>query len=160
MLGGLLGWGQATQAAELALDEGGDAVQVVKEVDGGTETVRGHLPMVVTTDLRLNEPRYASLPNIVRAKKKKLEKVALDSYGPGLEPRLEVLEVCGELLPLLSPLSSLHLPSPALPLHTLPLSSSPQQRRWWVADECLGQKNRHHDRAAVRWPMWTAWWQS
>ena len=104
MLAGLLGWGQATQAAELALAEGSDTVQVVKEVDGGTETVRGRLPMVVTTDLRLNEPRYASLPNIVRAKKKKLEKAKLDSYGPGLEPRLEVLEVSGELcLPLAVP---------------------------------------------------------
>ncbi|KAI5856399.1 hypothetical protein BZA05DRAFT_388348 [Tricharina praecox] len=91
MLAGLLGWGQATQAAELTLE--GDNITVVKEVDGGTETVRGKLPMVVTTDLRLNEPRYASLPNIMKAKKKKLDKVALAEYGAGLERRLEVLQV-------------------------------------------------------------------
>jgi electron transfer flavoprotein beta subunit len=94
MLAGLLGWGQATQAAEIQLAE--DSVKVVKEVDGGTETVQGKLPMVVTTDLRLNEPRYASLPNIMKARKKKLEKETLESYGPGLEGRLEVLEVSGE----------------------------------------------------------------
>lgn len=94
MLAGLLGWGQATQAAELHLE--GDKIRVVKEVDGGTETVSGSLPMVVTTDLRLNEPRYASLPNIMKAKKKKLEKVDLASYGAGLEARLQVLEVVGK----------------------------------------------------------------
>ena len=99
MLAGLLGWGQATQAAEVKLD--GDRLTVVKEIDGGTETVRGKLPMVVTTDLRLNEPRYASLPNIMKAKKKKLDKVALKEYGEGLERRLEVLQVVGwsSLLP-------------------------------------------------------------
>jgi len=91
MLAGLLGWPQATQAAEISLD--GDALTVVKEIDGGTETVRGNLPMVVTTDLRLNEPRYASLPNIMKAKKKELNKVALKDYGDGLDPRLEVLQV-------------------------------------------------------------------
>ncbi|KAF8540951.1 hypothetical protein BDD12DRAFT_879624 [Trichophaea hybrida] len=91
MLAGLLGWGQATQAAEIKLQE--DSVKVVKEVDGGTETVQGKLPMVVTTDLRLNEPRYASLPNIMKAKKKKLDKETLESYGAGLEGRLEVLKV-------------------------------------------------------------------
>jgi electron transfer flavoprotein beta subunit len=94
MLAGLLGWGQATQAAEIELKD--DVVKVVKEVDGGTETVQGKLPMVVTTDLRLNEPRYASLPNIMKAKKKKLEKETLESYGEGLERRLEILEVAGE----------------------------------------------------------------
>jgi len=93
MLAGLLGWPQATQAAEISLD--GDALTVVKEVDGGTETVRGNLPMVVTTDLRLNEPRYASLPNIMKAKKKELNKIALKDYGDGLDPRLEVLQVVG-----------------------------------------------------------------
>jgi electron transfer flavoprotein beta subunit len=97
MLAGLLGWGQATQAADIKLE--GDSVQVVKEVDGGTETVKGNLPMVVTTDLRLNEPRYANLPNIMKAKKKKLEQVPLAEYGPGLEGRLEVLEVAGEYNP-------------------------------------------------------------
>jgi electron transfer flavoprotein beta subunit len=93
MLAGLLGWGQATQAADISLE--GEQLQVVKEVDGGTETVRGTLPMVVTTDLRLNEPRYANLPNIMKAKKKKLEQVPLAEFGPGLEGRLEVLEVAG-----------------------------------------------------------------
>ncbi|KAA8896055.1 electron transfer flavo protein beta-subunit [Sphaerosporella brunnea] len=91
MLAGLLGWGQATQAADIKLE--GDTVTVVKEVDGGTETVKGKLPMVVTTDLRLNEPRYASLPNIMKAKKKKLEQIPLKDYGEGLEGRLEVLQL-------------------------------------------------------------------
>ncbi|KAL8995815.1 MAG: hypothetical protein Q9169_004535 [Polycauliona sp. 2 TL-2023] len=99
MLAGLLGWGQATQASEIVFeeqgkgDEGGWMVKVTKEVDGGVETVRSPLPMVVTTDLRLNEPRYASLPNIMKAKKKKLEKKTLDDYGVDGGRRLRVLKV-------------------------------------------------------------------
>ncbi|KAI5777645.1 hypothetical protein EDC01DRAFT_623770 [Geopyxis carbonaria] len=93
MLAGLLGWGQATQAAELKLEKDGDGVTVVKEVDGGTETVNGKLPMVITTDLRLNTPRYAGLQGIMKAKKKKLEKTELGDYGTGLEGRLEILNV-------------------------------------------------------------------
>ncbi|KAL8966169.1 MAG: hypothetical protein Q9197_006135 [Variospora fuerteventurae] len=98
MLAGLLGWGQATQASEIHFEgdeerEGSWKVRVTKEVDGGTETVRAPLPMVITTDLRLNEPRYASLPNIMKAKKKKLEKKSLADYGVDGGRRLRVLKV-------------------------------------------------------------------
>lgn len=101
MLAGLLGWGQATQASEISFEEdggsdGGWKVRVEKEVDGGVETVRGPLPMVVTTDLRLNEPRYASLPNIMKAKKKRLEKKTLADYGVDGGRRLRVVRVEGE----------------------------------------------------------------
>lgn len=95
MLAGLLGWGQATQASKVGF-EGDKGVIVEKEVDGGTETVKGQLPMVITTDLRLNEPRYASLPNIMKAKKKKI-----DTYGPeklevDVTTRLKTIKVIGE----------------------------------------------------------------
>lgn len=95
MLAGLLGWSQATQASKVEFGEG-DKVVVTKEVDGGVETVSGKLPMVVTTDLRLNEPRYASLPNIMKAKKKKLEKKKLEDFGLSNEKRLKVLKVTGK----------------------------------------------------------------
>lgn len=91
MLAGLLGWSQATQASKVDLD--GDTLSVIREVDGGVETVRAKLPMVITTDLRLNEPRYASLPNIMKAKKKKLEKKSLGDYGVELRTRLKTLKV-------------------------------------------------------------------
>lgn len=65
-------------------------------VDGGTETVRSKLPMVITTDLRLNEPRYASLPNIMKAKKKKIEKLSIEDLGVDLGKRLKTLKVVGE----------------------------------------------------------------
>lgn len=97
MLAGLLGWSQATQASEVKFGEG-DTVSVTREVDGGVETVKAKLPLVITTDLRLNEPRYASLPNIMKAKKKPLEKKKLADYGIGVEKRLKVLKVTGELL--------------------------------------------------------------
>ncbi|KAI0022772.1 electron transfer flavoprotein, beta subunit [Xylariomycetidae sp. FL0641] len=92
MLAGLLGWPQAIQAAgvKFAAD---DKVEVTKEVDGGVETVRAKLPMVITTDLRLNEPRYASLPNIMKAKKKPLVKLSLSDLGVNNERRLKVLKV-------------------------------------------------------------------
>ncbi|KAI4128870.1 MAG: hypothetical protein LQ338_002499 [Usnochroma carphineum] len=96
MLAGLLGWGQATQASDIRFEEDGQEgwkVRVTKEVDGGVETVRGPLPMVVTTDLRLNEPRYASLPNIMKAKKKRLERKTLGDYGVDGGRRLRVLRV-------------------------------------------------------------------
>ncbi len=96
MLAGLLGWGQATSASEIAFEKKDDdswMVKVTKEVDGGVETVRSPLPMVVTTDLRLNEPRFASLPNIMKAKKKKLEKKTLEDYGVDGRRRLRVLRV-------------------------------------------------------------------
>ncbi|KAG8167328.1 hypothetical protein KVR01_003017 [Diaporthe batatas] len=92
MLAGLLGWPQATQASNITFGEG-DSVSVTKEVDGGVETVKAKLPMVVTTDLRLNEPRYASLPNIMKAKKKKLDKKTLADFGITNERRLKVLKV-------------------------------------------------------------------
>lgn len=79
MLAGLLGWSQACQASKVEIDN--DTVTVTREVDGGQETLRAKLPMIITTDLRLNEPRYASLPNIMKAKKKKLEKKTLADYG-------------------------------------------------------------------------------
>ncbi|MCJ1308017.1 hypothetical protein MMC25_001667 [Agyrium rufum] len=79
MLAGLLNWPQATQASKVGFE--GDEVKVIREVDGGVETLKAKLPMIVTTDLRLNEPRYASLPNIMKAKKKKMEKKSLADYG-------------------------------------------------------------------------------
>lgn len=96
MLAGLLGWPQATQASKVEFGES-DLVTVTKEVDGGVETVRAKLPMIITTDLRLNEPRYASLPNIMKAKKKKLEKKTLQDFGLDNEKRLKVLKVTGKL---------------------------------------------------------------
>jgi len=96
MLAGLLGWPQATQASKVEFGEG-DSVSVTREVDGGVETVRAKLPMIITTDLRLNEPRYASLPNIMKAKKKPLEKKTLADFGISAEKRLKVLKVTGEL---------------------------------------------------------------
>ncbi|KAI9803044.1 MAG: hypothetical protein M1826_005032 [Phylliscum demangeonii] len=91
MLAGLLHWPQATQASKIDVD--GDQVTVVREVDGGVETIRAPLPMVITTDLRLNEPRYASLPNIMKAKKKPLVKKSLADYGVDGRPRLKTLKV-------------------------------------------------------------------
>jgi electron transfer flavoprotein beta subunit len=70
---------------------------VEKEVDGGTDVVRAKLPMVITTDLRLNEPRYASLPNIMKAKKKKIEKMTVQDLGVDVTKRLMTLKVIGEL---------------------------------------------------------------
>jgi electron transfer flavoprotein beta subunit len=95
MLAGLLRWPQATQASKIEFGEG-DSVTVTREVDGGVETLRAKLPMVITTDLRLNEPRYASLPNIMKAKKKPLEKKTLADFGITNDKRLKVLKVTGE----------------------------------------------------------------
>ncbi|KAI0965648.1 electron transfer flavoprotein, beta subunit [Xylaria arbuscula] len=92
MLAGLLGWAQATQASKVEFSEG-DNVAVTKEVDGGVETVRAKLPMVITTDLRLNEPRYASLPNIMKAKKKPLVKLSLSDLGVANERKLKIVKV-------------------------------------------------------------------
>ena len=91
MLAGLLGWPQATFASKLAPD--GGALTVTREVDGGLETVKLKLPAVITTDLRLNEPRYASLPNIMKAKKKPIEALTPDQLGVDPAPRLKVLKV-------------------------------------------------------------------
>jgi electron transfer flavoprotein beta subunit len=95
MLAGLLGWAQATQASKVEFGKN-DEVFVTREVDGGSEILKAKLPMIVTTDLRLNEPRYASLPNIMKAKKKKLEKMKLEDFGVDATKRLKTLKVTGE----------------------------------------------------------------
>lgn len=97
MLAGLLGWAQATQASNVEFGEDG-FVTVTKEVDGGVETIRAKLPMVITTDLRLNKPRYASLPNIMKAKKKPIIKTTLADFGIENVKRLKVLKVTGGFL--------------------------------------------------------------
>ena len=90
MLAALLGWAQGTFASEVELGDG--TVKVTREVDGGLQTISLKMPAVVTTDLRLNEPRYASLPNIMKAKKKPLETKTPADYGVDVAPRLEVVE--------------------------------------------------------------------
>ncbi|WP_037371669.1 electron transfer flavoprotein subunit beta/FixA family protein [Salipiger mucosus] len=90
MLAGLLGWAQATYANTLEVSDG--AAVVAREVDGGLQTVKVTLPAIVTTDLRLNEPRYASLPNIMKAKKKPLDEKTAEDYGVDVSPRLEVVK--------------------------------------------------------------------
>jgi electron transfer flavoprotein beta subunit len=99
MLAGLLGWPQATQASKVTFENEGDKVTVTREVDGGSETLRAKLPLIITTDLRLNEPRYASLPNIMKAKKKPLEKKKLEDFGITAERRLKIVKVTGTLSP-------------------------------------------------------------
>ncbi|MGU3495189.1 electron transfer flavoprotein subunit beta/FixA family protein [Xanthobacteraceae bacterium A53D] len=89
MLAALLGWGQGTFASKVTVE--GDAVNVTREIDGGLQTVRLNLPAIVTTDLRLNEPRYASLPNIMKAKKKPIDEKSPEAYGVDVAPRLKVL---------------------------------------------------------------------
>jgi electron transfer flavoprotein beta subunit len=91
MLAALLGWGQGTFASKVEVD--GESVNVTREVDGGLETVRLKLPAIVTTDLRLNEPRYASLPNIMKAKSKPLASKTPADYGVDTAPRLTTLGV-------------------------------------------------------------------
>src|SRR5258705_6758441 len=92
MLSALLGWSQATYASKLVINGDGTA-NVTREVDGGLETVQVKTPFVMTTDLRLNEPRYASLPNIMKAKKKPIEVLAPDALGVDPAPRLKTLKV-------------------------------------------------------------------
>ena len=89
MLAALLGWGQGTFASKVEMAEG--TVDVTREVDGGLQTVTLKTPAVVTTDLRLNEPRYASLPNIMKAKKKPIDEKTPGDYGVDVAPRLTVL---------------------------------------------------------------------
>ena len=91
MLAGLLGWPQGTFASKVEVE--GDSVRVTREVDAGLETVKLALPAIVTTDLRLNEPRYASLPNIMKAKSKPLAIKAPADYGVDTAPRLQILKV-------------------------------------------------------------------
>ncbi|AZY93186.1 MULTISPECIES: electron transfer flavoprotein subunit beta/FixA family protein [Paracoccus] len=90
MLSALLGWSQATFASKLEI--AGDAAHVTREVDGGLQTIEVKLPAIVTADLRLNEPRYASLPNIMKAKKKPLEEKTAADYGVDVTPRLTVVK--------------------------------------------------------------------
>ena len=91
MLAALLGWGQGTFAHKLELSDG--TAKIEREIDGGLQTVEVKLPAVMTTDLRLNEPRYASLPNIMKAKKKPIEDKTPADYGVDVTPRLKVLKV-------------------------------------------------------------------
>jgi len=90
MLAALLGWGQATYANTVEIEDG--QARVTREVDGGLQTVRVKLPAVISTDLRLNEPRYASLPNIMKAKKKPLDEKTPEDYGVDVTPRLEIVK--------------------------------------------------------------------
>ncbi|MAT00547.1 MAG: electron transfer flavoprotein subunit beta [Rhodobacteraceae bacterium] len=89
MLAALAGWSQGTFASELDID--GDKALVTREVDGGLQTIKINMPAVVTVDLRLNEPRYASLPNIMKAKRKPLDEKAPSDYGVDISPRLEII---------------------------------------------------------------------
>ena len=89
MLSALLGWSQATFASEVEIDS--DKAKVTREVDGGLQTIEVSLPSVVTVDLRLNEPRYASLPNIMKAKKKPLDEKTPADYGVDVTPRLSIV---------------------------------------------------------------------
>jgi electron transfer flavoprotein beta subunit len=89
-LAALLGWSQATFASKLEVD--GADFKVTREVDGGLQTIKLKGPAIVTTDLRLNEPRYASLPNIMKAKKKPIDEKTADQYGVDLTPRLEIVK--------------------------------------------------------------------
>ena len=91
MLAALLGWSQATFASKLVLEK--EKATVTREVDGGLETISIKLPAIVTTDLRLNEPRYVTLPNIMKAKKKTLENLKPDALGVDVAPRLQTLKV-------------------------------------------------------------------
>ncbi len=90
MLAALLGWSQASFASEVAIE--GDKARVTREVDGGLQTIEVKLPAIITADLRLNEPRYASLPNIMKAKKKPLDEKTAADYGVDVTPRLTVVK--------------------------------------------------------------------
>src|SRR6056297_2714149 len=89
MLSALLGWSQGTFASSLDID--GDTAVVTREVDGGLQTIKVKMPAIVTVDLRLNEPRYASLPNIMKAKKKPLDEKTAEDYGVDVTPRLSIV---------------------------------------------------------------------
>jgi electron transfer flavoprotein beta subunit len=91
MLAALLGWSQATFASKVEVEAGG--AKVTREIDGGLETLAVKLPAVVTTDLRLNEPRYVTLPNIMKAKKKSLEKLSPEALEVDVTPRLKTIKV-------------------------------------------------------------------
>lgn len=104
MLSALLGWSQAMYANKVDVD--GDSAVVTREVDGGLQTVKVKMPTIISTDLRLNEPRYASLPNIMKAKKKPLDEKTAEDYGVDVSPRLEIVSTgepaaraAGEIVP-------------------------------------------------------------
>ena len=90
MLAALLGWSQATYASEVEINE--DSATVTREVDGGLQTIKVTMPAIISVDLRLNEPRYASLPNIMKAKKKPLDEKTPADYGVDVSPRLEIVK--------------------------------------------------------------------
>jgi electron transfer flavoprotein beta subunit len=90
MLAALLGWAQGTFASKLVIE--GDSISVTREVDGGLQTLKLKAPAIISTDLRLNEPRYASLPNIMKAKKKPIDEKAPDALGVDIKPRLQVVK--------------------------------------------------------------------
>jgi len=91
MLAGLLNWPQATNASEVIIE--GDSVTVTKEIDGGAETVKAKLPLIITTDLRLNEPKFVTLPKMMKAKKKPIETLKPEDLGVSVEQRLKVLKL-------------------------------------------------------------------
>ena len=91
MLSAMLNWGQATFASKLEIQD--KKIKVGREIDGGIENIEVNLPAVVTTDLRLNEPRYASLPNIMKAKRKPIDEIKVEDLNIDIEPRLEILKV-------------------------------------------------------------------
>ena len=91
MLSAMLNWGQATFASKLEIQD--ENIKVGREIDGGIENIEVNLPAIVTTDLRLNEPRYASLPNIMKAKRKPIDEMKVEDLNIDIEPRLEILKV-------------------------------------------------------------------
>jgi electron transfer flavoprotein beta subunit len=91
MLAALLGWPQATHISNVTIS--GDSAEITREIDGGLEKLTVKVPAVVTADLRLNEPRYVTLPNIMKAKKKPLENIKPDALGVDVKPRLKTLKV-------------------------------------------------------------------
>mmetsp|Transcript_16187 Transcript_16187/g.50756 ORF Transcript_16187/g.50756 Transcript_16187/m.50756 type:complete len:256 (+) Transcript_16187:88-855(+) len=93
LLAGLMGWPQAGSASKVEVDDGKTLIKVAREVDSGIQEVQMPLPAVVTADLRLNEPRYATLPNLMKAKKKPMEVIDAGSLGVDMAPRLQVLKV-------------------------------------------------------------------
>ena len=90
MLAALLGWAQGTFASKLVIE--GDSISVTREVDGGLQTIKLKAPAIISTDLRLNEPRYASLPNIMKAKKKPIDEKTPEAFGVDIKPRLQVVK--------------------------------------------------------------------
>jgi len=93
MLAGLLGWPQATFCSDISISEDKKSMECLREIDGGAERVKGSMPAVFTADLRLNEPRYATIPNIMKARKKKIQEIKAAELGVDLTPRLKVLSV-------------------------------------------------------------------